>query len=493
MLNNVEILLASEQTNILQGTYMVPEENETQLWEKANIALYNLLTTVKFYSQEEWRLLFEGIDFKMSNSFPPLTILHNGISEELRTIAKANSWHITHHLGDTYIFNGEFWVRIERDRVIHFVRDLSIKMGVPKYDAIGAKFGDGLYQQVIYSGLLVNKTKPKNELLLNMRNGTLSIADNFIGLRAFDSDDFLTYQLGFNYDSSAVNSDWLNFLNYVLPDIDTQKTLQQALGSLLLRGLKLEKVILLYGTGANGKSVVFDVLNGLLGEESISNYSLNSLTDSKGYHRSYLKDRIINYASDIDLSKVDTTTFKVLASGEPIECRLPYEKPFIMKDYAKLVFNINDISTAKVENTHGFVRRFLFIPFNTTIPKNKQDKKLAQKLLQNKAGIFNWLLDGAREVMIAQDIFECQESQDFMLQFQNQPTSLEKFLLAKNVVADFQNKMQSSVLYQHYIDVCLDNSEKPISQIAFSKQLDKRGYSKNREQDGVQWDISLAG
>lgn len=464
---------------------------EVPLWEKANKALGTLLVTVQHYAKEDWKLAFQRIGYTMGNSMPPLKVLINCISEELQDIAKANSWHVTHYKGNTYIYNGEFWVRVDRDRVIHFVRDISIKMGVKKYEAIGAKFGKSLYEQVIYSGMLVNKTNPKDELLLNMGNGTLSISNQHIRLRPFDHNDFLTYQLEFDYETNAVNHDWLDFLNKSLPDTDTQKTLQQALGYLLLRGLKLEKVILLYGTGANGKSVIFEVLKGLLSKESISNFSLNSLTDSKGYHRSYLKDKLINYASDIDLSKVDAGVFKALASGEPIEARLPYEDPIIMEDYAKLIFNLNDISTAKVENTHGFFRRFLFIPFNVTIPKSEQDKKLPQKLLQNKAGIFNWILDGAREVMINEDIYECPESEEFMLKFKQLPTPLEKFLQSYQVKADMQNTIQSSALYKYFEEMCIQDGVKAISNIKFSKQLEEMGYTKNRETGGMMWDVSL--
>ena len=35
--------------------------------------------------------------------------------------------------------------------------------------------------------------------------------------------------------------------------------------------------------------------------------------------------------------------FKTLISGEPIGARLPYKNPFLMEDYAKLMFNTNEL------------------------------------------------------------------------------------------------------------------------------------------------------
>ena len=184
---------------------------------------------------------------------------------------------------------------------------------------------------------------------------------------------------------------------------------------------------------------------------------------------------------------------KTLASGEQIEARLPYKEPFIMEDYAKCVFNLNDISTAKIEKTEGFYRRFMFVPFNITIPENKQDAMLAQKLLHNKEGILNWLLDGAMAVLKNGSIYECQESQDFMLKFREQPTPFEKFLLNYQVKNDMQNTILSSVLYEYYKDMCEKDSVKAVSQISFSKQLGRQGYKKSdsRSSKGVQWEVSL--
>lgn len=61
----------------------------------------------------------------------------------------------------------------------------------------------------------------------------------------------------------------------------------------------MEKVIFLFGFGANGKSVFFEVLSGVIGLNNISNYSLESLTDDKGYSRAMIKDKIVNYGTDI--------------------------------------------------------------------------------------------------------------------------------------------------------------------------------------------------
>lgn len=150
--------------------------------------------------------------------------------------------------------------------------------------------------------------------------------------------------------------------------------------------------MLLYGTGANGKSVFYEVVKNLLGEINISAHSLQSLTDNTGYYRAMIANKLVNYASEIN-GKLETSVFKQLVSGEPVEARLPYGKPFTITKYAKLIFNCNGLPR-DVEQTEAYFRRFLSVPFEVTIPEAEQDKQLAQKIVSSElSGVFNWVLE----------------------------------------------------------------------------------------------------
>ena len=84
-----------------------------------------------------------------------------------------------------------------------------------------------------------------------------------------------------------------------------------------------------------------------------------------------IANKLVNYASEIS-GKLETSIFKQLVSGEPVEARLPYGKPFSITGYAKLIFNCNELPK-DVEQTRGYFRRFLIIPFEVTIPEAEQD------------------------------------------------------------------------------------------------------------------------
>lgn len=95
--------------------------------------------------------------------------------------------------------------------------------------------------------------------MINLQNGTFEISSQGTKLRPFDRSDFITYQLPFEFNPQAKAPLFEAYLNKVLPDKERQRALAEYLGYIFIKhgsnALKEEKALILYGTGANGKSV----------------------------------------------------------------------------------------------------------------------------------------------------------------------------------------------------------------------------------------------
>jgi putative DNA primase/helicase len=177
--------------------------------------------------------------------------------------------------------------------------------------------------------------------------------------------------------------------------------------------------------------------------------------------------------------------FKTMASGEPIEARLPYREPFMMTDYAKLIFNVNKMDSANIEHTHGFYRRLLIIPFNVTIPDDEQDRDLHKKILADRAGVLNWIIEGAEQVIKNRDIFISDECETFKKQFLKENDSVAMF------EDDFRERMPNFTYfetvndsYQDYKFFCLDAGHKPLGRTNFSKRMQSIGFEKRKTKTG---------
>ena len=455
--------------------------------QKAKVVLNNLLNVVQTFDEDGWIMLFDKIGvYDTLGKANNIKAYKNATVDMLTILAKQHGWQFAEDGSSIYIYDEEYWIKVDTDVIKYFLGSFAKKLGVPVWLGIDAPFINDMYKQLQTAGFF-EKMQTPFVTLLNLNNGTLKIDLNGVGLQKFDPRHFMTHQLDFEYDPEVKNQLWLEFLDDVLPDKDTQKTLQQSLGYLLTRDLKLEKAIFLYGTGSNGKSVIFEVLHGLLSSDMFTNYSLDSLTDTKGYHRANLNNKLINYGTDISMKKIDHGLFKQLVSGEPIEARPIYQDPFIMKNYAKLIFNLNKIDDADVESTIGFFRRMVFIPFEKTITKEKQDKNLHKKILANKAGVLNWLLEGVREVQQNEEIFVSKRCDNFLERFRKDSNLAIRFVEDKELVSSTGGIIGFQVLYQCFKEFCNDQGEKALTQKSFNDELRKLAFHSVRRSQGNVW------
>ncbi|MVM40382.1 DNA primase [Spirosoma sp. HMF3257] len=306
------------------------------------------------------------------------------VVEEVFALASRNRWNLCHREGFFYSFNGAYWKPFEKDELRAFLRQAAENMGVDKFTARYVEFSKSLFDQFTELAYLSSPDANRDTVKINLQNGTFEISTDSQQLRAPDAADFLTHQLPFSFDLTATAPKFQVFLDRVQPDADCQKLLAEYLGYVFISPakLKLEKTLLLYGSGANGKSVFFEIVTALLGPDNVSHYSLQSLANEPAYCRAHLATKLVNYASEIN-GKLEADTFKQMVSGEPVEARLPYGQPFILTNYAKLIFNCNELP-ADVEHTPAYFRRFLIVPFGVTIPEQEQDKQLAAKIISSE-------------------------------------------------------------------------------------------------------------
>jgi putative DNA primase/helicase len=409
--------------------------------------------------------------------------------ENLLEIALRKKWGLSKKDAFIYLFNGEFWSLQDKEVFEGFLGQAAERMGVPKYNAKFFQFREQLLKQFLTTAILPTPQREEGSVLINLQNGTFEVSPSGNKLRPFNQNDFLTYQLPFDYDKEATAPKFQNYLDKVLPDRERQKVLAEFLGYLFIpngsRRIKEEKALVLYGTGANGKSVLYEVVTALLGPANCSSFSLENLTDSSGYYRSMIGNVLVNYASEIS-NKLQTDIFKKITSGEPIDARLPYGKPMILTQYAKLIFNCNELPK-DVEHSKAYFRRFLIIPFDVTIPEEDQDKQLHSKIIENElSGVFNWVLEGLERLLSQERFSKCQASEKALTDYEVQSDSVKLFLEEKEVEKCTLNERAIPLkeLFSQYRTFCGEDGYKAVSKKSFSFRIKGFGFEMTRRNIG---------
>jgi len=392
--------------------------------------------------------------------------------ENLRQLAFKNNWGLCKNNDFIYLYNGAFWKSIDVKTFEKFLGEAAEKMGVEKFSARYFNFRERLFKQFLATEYQPAPIPQKEAVFINLQNGTFEITSKGTYLRGYQRSDFLTYQLPFEYTPNVNASLFETYLNKVLPDKEKQSVLQEYLGYVFIQPstLKLEKTLLLYGSGANGKSVFFEIVNALLGNDNISSYSLQSLTNESGYFRAKLANKLVNYGSEINGS-LETSIFKQLVSGEPVEARLPYGQPFILNHYAKLIFNCNDLPK-DVEHTNAYFRRFLIIHFDVTISEADQDKELHKKIICNElAGVFNWALIGLNRLLERKKFTDCKAVQIARELYEKESDSTRLFIDENDYQKSTNEYTLIKELYNDYRTFCIEDGFKPVNKSNFIKRL----------------------
>lgn len=408
------------------------------------------------------------------------------VVEQILKLAQENKLSLCKKNGSVYVFNGAFWRKIENDELEHFLGVAAEKFGVSEFTAKHYLFKHELVKQFLSGAYLREVTHKNGEVKINLLNGTFVISPEGNYIKPFDRNDFLTHQLPFAYDSNADCPIFNAYLNRVLPDIDQQSVLAEYFGYAFVPSsiLKLEKAVILIGSGANGKSVLFDVINSLFGEQNISNYSLASLTSKEGYYRASLSDKLLNYASEISTS-MDSTYFKQLVSGEPVEARLPHGKPFVLKDYAKFIFNTNNLPR-DVEHNEAFYRRLYVVEFKETIPACERDPNLAQKIIATDLpGIFNWVLAGLERLLLNQGFTYSERINSAITEYRQQSDTVYLYMDEKGYEVGEDEKVDAYQIHHDYQEYCKNAGYKPCALRTFNERLRNLGYSIVRRNRGM--------
>ena len=400
--------------------------------------------------------------------------------ECLVELTKVLGYPISDYQAETRIYSGKHWLTFEQDVLQHFLRVTALRMGVPPLIAKDADFIQSCYKQLqmgTYQPIKENKGT-----LLNFQNGTLVFSpDGRIELKEHSPADLLRYVLPYEYRPDAKCPKFQEFLDRVIPEQDKQQVLAEFIGS-CFSPIKHEKVLLLYGGGANGKSVVMDISNALLGDENVSSHTLESLTDKSGYYRGQLADYLLNYSGEIS-TQLNSDAFKKLASGEKITARFAYGRPFQIADYARLAFNCNKLPEAN-DLSEGYYRRFLIIPFEQYIPKRERNPNLANEITAEELpGIMNWVIEGLERLTENKSFSPCASADLMLEQYKKQTNTVLEFIESE-FYQQLVLPLKATQIYERYREYCKGQGFNTAGPKAFYQRLKACGVRKSRRSDG---------
>ena len=385
------------------------------------------------------------------------------------------------------VFTGSHWEAVEPQQWKDFVGECAERCGVPESQRMNPTFMNPLYEGTAFNFAKNRKQAiPEDEVWLNMRNGTLIVRkDGSVTLRNHRKEDLFFYTLGYSYADQAECPLWRRFIDRVLPEAEAQQVLAEFIGYCLMKRHAMEKMLWLYGEGQNGKSVTLETIEELLGSDNVSYLSLSDLTNDE-VKRAGIEHKMLNVSHESGRD-VNANVLKQLTSGERVLIRHLYQDPRETQDYGKFIAAFNALPRA--ENTFGYFRRLIILPYKVTIPPEEVDRQLTSKLRHELSGILNWVLAYLPGLMNRGEFTSSVSCEKALDQYRLQSDNVRLFVSEQCEQSEYTTI--ASEVYTAYRNYCIGSSLKPIGKQKFYERLESLGFRREMYANAVYFKLKV--
>ena len=322
--------------------------------------------------------------------------------------------------------------------------------------------------------LIRENSKAEDANLIAFENGLYNIVDD--SFVEFTPEHIITNKIRWKYNPEAYSELADKTLNKIAcNDPQIRALLEEAIGYCFYRRNELGKAFILTGDKSNGKSTFLSMVQCLLGDENISSLDLKELGDR--FKTAETFGKLANIGDDIgDEFIANPAIFKKLVTGERVSAERKGQNPFEFNNYSKLLFSANNIPRIK-DKTGAVQRRLTIIPFDARFSADDPDFNPYIKHLLKTDEVMEYLINlgitGLKRVLLNRKFTGSTKVQKAMDEYEeNNNPIIGFFRECEDEEFQIENE-PTNVVYKRYQEYCLANSLQPMSNIEFSKQVNR--------------------
>lgn len=287
---------------------------------------------------------------------------------------------------------------------------------------------------------------------VNVLNGELHWNGTEWGLQPHCREHYRTTQIPFVYNPQADCPRFKQFLSEIFQgDADGNEkalALVEMIGYSLVSHARLERFVLLIGPGANGKSVVMEVVRALVGSENVAAVQPSQFGNK--FQRAHLHLKLVNLVTEIaEGGEIADAELKAITSGELTTAEHKNQDPFDFCPFCTCWFGANHMPHTR-DFSDALFRRALVVPFNRIFKAGVDaDPHLKTKLLEELPGIMNLALKAFGDVLKRRTFTEPQSCLVAKQEWRLDADQAAQFI-GEKCVLEPDARIESGILYSEY-------------------------------------------
>lgn len=315
----------------------------------------------------------------------------------------------------------------------------------------------------------------RDGMLLNVGNGTLDLRKG--ALRPHDARDFITQLCPHAYDPAATCPTWELCLRGVFDgDAALVEYLRRRIGYALTGMVGEQDLLILHGSGANGKSTIVDSILHVLGEDYGGTAPPSLLIATRqDRHPTEIaalfgKRLVVAHESD-EGRRLNEGLVKQLTGGDRLTGRRMREDFWEFPPTHKMMLLTNHRPRVTGDD-NGIWRRLKLLPFEVTFGEDRRDKAMPDKLKAEAAGILRWAVSGCLAWQ-QHGMAEPAAVSTATASYRSDEDSLSGFIADRCVVSP-NAQVKAGHLYDAYRTWAESRGERTLSQRNFGARLKLR-------------------
>jgi len=327
----------------------------------------------------------------------------------------------------------------------------------------------------------------KNLMLFNCDDGT-------VDLRTFeclphDPKQLITKLGPFALGDTSDCPKWKEHLNLIMcGNHGLIDFLQRAFGSCLAGDNRNRKLFLLWGSGANGKSVTLEAIQTIMGDYAMKTPAETLLVkrfESIPNDLARLNGARFVYTSEVsDGKKMAEALVKEITGDKFITARFMRGEWFEFPITFKIFLATNHLPTIRGTDP-AIWDRIMLIPFEVRIPEEQRRPRedLLDEFRSEGPEILKWLFYGCHDWIVG-GLNPPPEVLAANVTYREQMDYLKGFLDDACSISE-KAHVRSADVYAAYEKWTTDNGEDPVKKITFGKRLREKGFHDFRDSSGV--------